>query len=775
MQASGGQASAARTRRAIRVHGAVQGVGFRPAVYRMARGARLAGFVRNDSEGVWIEVEGDGDALARFTDAIVRDAPPLARIAGIEVVELAPRGEHEFVVLGSAAGALTRAIVPADAATCDACLWELLDPRDRRHRYPFINCTDCGPRFTIVRDIPYDRVKTTMDVFFMCRRCRAEYEDPSNRRFHAEANACPECGPRVALIERGRRIAEGDEAIVAAVERLGAGAIVAVKGLGGYQLAVDAADDAAVRRLRDRKRRPHKPFAIMAPDLGAVAAIAEVDDVARDALRSPARPIVLLPALSRAVASSVAPALRDVGVMLPTTPLHHLLFDGGPPLLVMTSGNLAEEPIARDDDEALATLGGVADAFLVHDRPIHTRADDSVVRVVAGGAQPVRRARGFVPDAIALRDDGPSVLAVGPQLKSTVCLTRGAEAYLSQHVGDLDGVEAQAFFEEVVDKLTTLLGVQPVAVAHDLHPDYASTRWALRSPLRRIPVQHHHAHVVSCMAEHGHTGPAIGVAFDGTGCGPAGELWGGEFLLADLARFRRLGHLRPLPLPGGEAAIREPWRLAVAALHDADEDVSLVSRVDATRRESIVHMLERSVACPPATGAGRWFDAMAAIVGARDAITYEGQAAVELEALAWLDPAPRGYPFSIDAPPDAPFVVDLRPTVRAAAADVRRGQRPSRIAARFHATLAEIVLEACRRARRDHGTATAALSGGCFQNRWLTERATELLAADGFDVLVHRRVPPNDGGLALGQAAIAAHRLRRERELGADACEIGEA
>jgi hydrogenase maturation protein HypF len=772
MQATEGQANAARARRAIRVHGTVQGVGFRPAVYRLALDARLGGFVRNDSEGVWIEIEGDDAAIARFTDALVRQAPPLARIGVIEVTEIAPRGERDFRVLVSSVGGATsertRAIVPADAATCDACLWELLDPHDRRYRYPFINCTQCGPRFTIVRDVPYDRPRTTMDAFEMCPRCRAEYEDPSDRRFHAEPNACPDCGPRVTLLERGARVASGDDALIAAVERLAHGAIVAIKSLGGYQLAVDASNDAAVRRLRERQRRAHKPFAVMAVDLAAIQAIADVDDVARDALRSPARPIVILPVASpRGVAASVAPGLGELGLMLPTTPLHHLLFDGGPPLLVMTSGNRAEEPIAKDDERALAALADIADAFLVHDRGIHTRADDSVVRVVAGAPQPVRRARGFVPEAIALGAEGPCVLGVGARLKSTVCITRGPEAYLSQHLGDLDGAEAEAFFEEVVAKLSHLLGVEPVAVAHDLHPDYASTRWASRSPLARVAVQHHHAHVASCMVEHGRDAAVIGVAFDGTGCGPAGELWGGEVLLADLASFQRLGHLRPILLPGGEAAVRAPWRVALAALRDAGEQDDLLSRVDRHQRESIARMLDRRVACPAATGAGRWFDAIAAIVGARDAVTYEGQAAMELEALAWLDPDSGSYPFAVEDPRAAPFVLDLRHTVRAVAADVRRGERPSRIAARFHATLAEAVLEACRRARHAHDVRTVALSGGCFQNRLLTESAQALLQADGFEVLVHRRVPPNDGGIALGQAAVAASRLRRSNGSGA--------
>jgi hydrogenase maturation protein HypF len=443
--------------------------------------------------------------------------------------------------------------------------------------------------------------------------------------------------------------------------------------------------------------------------------------------------------------------------------MNNLLFVVGKSLLVMTSGNRAEEPIVKDDERALATLADIADAVLVHDRAIHTRADDSIVRVIAGAPQPVRRARGFVPEAIALGAEGPSVLAVGAQLRSTVCVTCGPEAYLSQHLGDLDALESEAFFEEVVSHLPRLLGVEPVAVAHDLNTDYASTRWASRAPLPRVAVQHHHAHIASCMVEHGRDTAVIGVAFDGTGCGPAGELWGGEVLLADLAGFQRLGHLRPILLPGGDAAMRAPWRLALAALRDAGEQDDLLSRIDRHQRESIARMLDRRVACPAATSAGRWFDAVAAIVGARDAVTYEGQASLELEALAWLDPDSGSYPFAVEDPRAAPFVLDLRHTVRGVAADVRRGERPSRIAARFHATLADAVLEACRRARHAHDVRTVALSGDCFQNRLLTESAQALLQADGFEVLVHRRVPPNDGGIALGQAAVAVSRLRRSR------------
>jgi hydrogenase maturation protein HypF len=743
-------------RHAIRVRGTVQGVGFRPAVFRVARAARLGGFVRNDPEGVVIEIEGDAAQVARFPDVLRREAPPLARIDAIEVAEVAVRGETEFRVVSSVEGSRpTRATIPADTGICDACARELFDPSNRRFRHPFVTCTDCGPRYTIIHDVPYDRAKTTMAAFAMCGECRAEYEDPADRRFHAEPIACPSCGPRAALVVDGARVAEGDEAITRAAAMLARGDIVAVKGLGGYQLAVDASNDDAVLRLRERKRRPHKPFAVMARDASAAAEIASVSEAARAALVSPARPIVLLPAraFSR-VAKSVAPGLGEIGVMLPTTPMHRLLLDGAAPVLVMTSGNVSDEPIAKDDDEALRKLGRIADAFLVHDRAVHTRADDSVVRIVAGGVSPVRRGRGLAPDPIPLGVAGPPVLAVGADLKNAVCLTRDGDAFLSQHVGDLASLEARAFFEEVTDKLARLLGVTPEVVAHDLHPEYASTRRALASGMRAIAVQHHHAHVAACLAENGEGGPAIGVAFDGTGCGPDGELWGGEILVFDLLGFRRAGHLRPIALPGGEAAIREPARLAIAALADAGEP-------SADPRASVVaRMIERGVATPRATGAGRWFDAISAILGVRARITYEAQAAIELEALASteLDAAP--YPFVVDD--GDPFTVDLRPAVREVAGAVRAGGSRAHVAARFYATMAEIVAASCTSARRRCGVDLVALSGGCFQSVVLTERAKARLEGEGFRVLVHRRVPPNDGGVAFGQAAIAARRLAKE-------------
>jgi hydrogenase maturation protein HypF len=756
---------AGRARLGIRVRGTVQGVGFRPWIYRLALSRDLAGFVRNDSDGVWIEIEGAFEAVHDFPRLLGAEAPPLSAVGEVEVAELPLREDEFFRVVTSERGPAGQAAIPVDAATCGACLHELFDPGDRRFRYPFINCTDCGPRYTIVRDTPYDRARTTMSVFPLCAACRREYEDPSDRRFHAEPNACPDCGPRLERARHGFPPLFGGEALRAAAADLSAGRIVAVKGLGGFHLAADAADDSAVALLRRRKHRPSKPFAVMVRNLHAARRIAEIPPAAARALQSPGRPIVLVPIRPGAALSpGIAPGLTEIGVLLPYTPLHHLLLADGPPLLVMTSGNRSEEPIARENGEAREKLSEVADAFLLHDREIHTRADDSVLRISAGGAQPVRRSRGSVPEPIALPFSSPPVLAVGAELKNTVCVTRGNEAFLSPHVGDLGNPEAARFFEEVVGKLERLLDVAPSAVAHDLHPDYFSTRWAMGSRRARVPVQHHHAHIASCLAENGRTGPAIGIAFDGTGCGPAGELWGGEILIADLSEYRRVGHLRALRLPGGEAAIREPWRVAAAALLDAGEDLDLLGKIDARRREGVRQLLEKKVRTPSSTGAGRWFDAVAALCGFSGAITYEGQAAAELEAAATPGEAP-SYRFRLERPsPTAPFAIDLRPLVREIARDLRGKAGVPGISARFHETLARAVAESSREARRQTGLRTVAFSGGCFQNRLLTERAGDLLAADGFEVLLHRRVPPNDGGLALGQAAVAAFRLRERTE-----------
>ena len=752
-----------RVRWALRVRGTVQGVGFRPAVHRLALRAALGGLVRNDADGVWIEVEGDGAEVARFANGILAAAPPRARIDSIERLALQPIGEAAFRIVPSTSvaggGARRRARVPADGAPCADCLRELFDPADRRYRYPFINCTACGPRYTIVADVPYDRARTTMAPFILCRRCQHEYDDPEDRRFHAEPNACPACGPQLRVVDAdGTPI--GHDPLAVAGAALRAGAIVALQGVGGFQLAVDARDDAAVARLRLRKRRPHKPFALMARDLDEVRRIARLCPAAEAALLDAARPIVLVPARAAGgVAPSVAPALGEFGVMLPSTPLHQLLLADGPSLLVMTSGNRSDEPLALDEGEARSRLGGIADLLVSHDRAIHTRVDDSVVRVVDGSVLPLRRARGLVPDPMALPVAGPPLLAVGGELKSTVCLVRDGEAFLSQHLGDLSNPSALAWFEETIEKLQCLVGVAPTAVAHDLHPDYRSTRWALARGLPRTPVQHHHAHVAACLAEHGRLGPAIGVAFDGTGCGPAGELWGGELLVADLGGFRRLGHLRPLALAGGEAAIRQPWRLALAALRDADASTALLQRIAPARLRAVDQLLHYGGAAR-ATSAGRWFDAVAALAGLRDEISYDAQAAIELEAQATLaDVEP--YPFAVEEPRAqelAPFSIDLRPMVRALVAELESGAPTALVASRFHETMAQVIVAGCLRARVTAQTSLVALSGGCFANVRLSERARVLLERAGFAVLLHRRVPPNDGGLAFGQAAIASFR-----------------
>jgi len=755
MSGPGPLGSAARARQGIRISGVVQGVGFRPTVYRVATGLGLGGLVRNDAQGVWIEIEGPPGPVDSFVRSLRHALPRLARIDRLDVTELSVVGQETFAISGSTGQEAGRAIVPPDVATCEACLSEMADPADRRHRYPFINCTDCGPRYTIVRDLPYDRARTTMSVFPLCVPCRAEYEDPGSRRFHAEPVACAVCGPHLALRAGTGPELLGEAALAAAVRVLQDGQIVAVKGIGGYHLAVDATQPAAVERLRLRKGRPHKPLALMVRTLEEARGLIQLDDSGGAALTAPSRPIVLAPARPGSkVAPAVAPGLDELGVMLAYAPLHHLLLAAGPAILVMTSGNRSEEPIAKDDDAARERLAGIADAFLSHDRGIHTRADDSVVRIVAGGAQPVRRSRGFVAEAIRLPVGGPPLLAVGPQLKNTVCVVRGDEAFLTPHVGDLDGMETHAFFEEVIEKMCRLLSLTPEAVAHDLHPDYASTRWALASGLARVPVQHHHAHVVSCLVDAGIgcSEPTIGIAFDGTGCGPAGDLWGGEFLRFDLLGFSRAGHLRALPLPGGEAAIREPWRLGLSALHDAGlPDQPLLGAVDPVRRARVAQLLR---AAPRATGAGRWFDAAAALCGFGGAISYEGQAAIELEALA--SGASDPYPFHLAG---EPFEADLRPAVRQMVAELSAGRRPADVAGSFHETMARVVLAGCRRIRDTSLLGTVALSGGCFQNRRLTERSLALLEADGFQVLLHRRVPPNDGGVSLGQAAVAAARL----------------
>lgn len=750
-------ASEHRQRVQLRATGIVQGVGFRPAAFRAALALGLAGFVRNDGGGVTIEVEGAPENVARFPEALRRALAPPARIECFASTPLPRTGDEAFRIVPSVASHAPAPAVPPDLAPCDACLAELRDPRDRRYRHPFVACTACGPRYSVLRALPYDRATTAMADFPLCAACAREYGDPADRRFHAEPIACPACGPRARFVE-GDRSLVGDAAIAAAARALGEGGIVAVKGVGGYLLAVDAGNARAVDELRRRKRRPHKPLAVMARDLAHAERIARLDDAGRAALLSPARPIVVAPLREGApLAPGIAPGLRDVGVFLAPSPLQQLLADDGPPLLVMTSGNASDEPIAVADDDARMRLAPIAGAFLLHDREIRRRVDDSVVRAIAGAAVPLRRARGFVPESLPLPAAAPPLLAVGGGAKSTVCLAQGGTAWLSAHLGDLAHPDVRAAFRAAIDELQAHAGVRPVAVAHDLHPDLPSTHWAQRSGLRRIPVQHHHAHFAACLAEHGRDEPALGVIFDGTGYGSDGTAWGGEFLVGRIGGVVRAAHLAPLLLAGGEAAIRAPWRLGLAALHAAGEPLDAIDGPSAREHDAVSRLLRCGTACVPSTGAGRWFDAVAALCGLCTTATFDGQAAMLLEAAADPGELPP-LPFELRGGEQ----VDLRPAIRAIATARRRGVRAGVVAARFHETLAHAVATCCARLRDDGAPRLAVLSGGCFQNRRFAERTAELLAARGFEVLQHRRVPPNDGGLALGQAAVAAHLLARE-------------
>jgi hydrogenase maturation protein HypF len=727
-----------RRRLRLRVDGTVQGVGFRPYVFRLAGELGLGGWVRNDERGVVLEVEGDGGAVDRFLARLPAEAPPLARVERVLPDERAPTGERAFAIVASEQAGAAGAPVTADAAACAACLAELFDPTDRRHRYPFVNCTDCGPRFTIVRGVPYDRARTTMAAFAMCAACRAEYEDPADRRFHAEPNACPACGPSARLVG-----AEGGDPVRAAADALRAGSIVAVKGLGGYHLACRADDEDAVAALRARKHREDKPFALMAAGLDAARALVELTPEDEAALLGHERPIVLARRRATApVAAAVAPRSPDLGVMLPYTPLHHLLLADTGATLVMTSGNVADEPIAYEDDEALARLAGVADLFLVHDRPIHMRTDDSIVR----SGRLLRRSRGHVPDALALPLDAPPTLAVGAELKSAFCLARGRRAWVGHHIGDLRTWETLRSFREGVAHFERLFEIAPQVVAHDLHPDYLATAYALeREGVAHVGVQHHHAHLAACLAEHGYDAarPALGAIYDGTGHGTDGTAWGGELLCGDLRDCDRVGHLWPVRLPGGDRAAREPWRMACAWLVAAELPTP-------AEWEPVARMARTGFAAPVTTSAGRLFDAVSALCGVRKHATYEGQAAAELEGVA--DVADRGaYPL-----PFAGGVLDARETIRAVVADLARGATAPAVSARFHRALAEGTARACAQLA-EHGTVV--LSGGVFQNRLLLEWTRDALEDAGLRVLVPRALPANDGGIAYGQAAVAAARL----------------
>jgi hydrogenase maturation protein HypF len=730
----------------VRLRGIVQGVGFRPFVYNLARRLRLGGHVFNSSAGLVAEAEGEAAAVDAFVKAISDDAPPLAWIQNKEVAPLEPVGERAFTIRDSVAETGEFALVSPDIGTCEECVRDFTGPGNRRFSYAFTNCTNCGPRYTIIRDIPYDRPATTMARFRMCAQCRAEYDDPGNRRFHAQPNACPMCGPALsAPIEEARR-------------RLAEGQIVAIKGLGGFHLACDARDGAAVSRLRRRKRRSDKPFALMARDMGAAEAICVVTEEERRTLLDARRPIVILTRRPDAeIPEDVAPGNRTLGIMLPYTPLHCLLFADAPySALVMTSGNLSEEPIVVSNEEALERLAGVADWFLLHDRDIYMRTDDSVVRVFEGEARVMRRSRGYAPQVIDLGRNVPELLAAGGELKNVFCLTKGRHAIPSQHIGDLENYETMVFFEETLANLEKLFRVRPRAVAHDLHPQYLSTRYALSMDLPKIAVQHHHAHIASCMAENGLEGRVIGVALDGTGYGTDGAIWGGEFLVAGYAGFERRSHFRYVPLAGGDAAVREPWRAALAYSIDAlGPDVPFEAAPEA-RVRVVRRMIERGVNTVPTSSCGRLFDAVASLIGLRHEVNFEGQAAIELEAIAEEGVTGR-YAFETGAE------VDFRPAIDAIVRETASAAGPAVIAAKFHNTVAAAIVDTCGLISRETGLKRVCLSGGTFQNMKLLARSVAGLRCLGLEVFLQSRVPPNDGGIALGQAAVAARLLEGSR------------
>jgi hydrogenase maturation protein HypF len=787
--------SSQRVRTRARIQGTVQGVGFRPFVYRLAHEEGLAGYVLNDEHGVLLEVEGDAPGVGRFTARLLAEAPPLAAIEDIACDSLAPRGEQEFTIRESSHAGAPDALVAPDTATCADCLAELTDPGDRRHRYPFINCTNCGPRFTIVRGVPYDRPLTTMAAFRMCGECQREYDDPLDRRFHAQPNACPGCGPRVWLTDAGGAEVASDggrDAIATLAALLARGRIAAIKGLGGFHLACDASQEAAVAALRARKHREDKPFALMVADIDAAARFVELGEEEERLLLSAPRPIVLAPRRHDApVAAAVAPAAPELGLMLPYSPLHHLLLSdfmaarGGSGALVVTSGNVSDEPIAYCNDDAIERLAPIADLFLVHDREIHSRTDDSVVRVVgrSGQRRPLvlRRSRGYVPAHIQLPVAAPRpVLACGAEQKNTFCVAKGSRAWVGHHIGDLEHYPTLRAFQDGIAHFELLFAVTPRVVAYDLHPGYLSTAYALeRDGVEHVGVQHHHAHLAACLAEHGLEGPAAGAIFDGTGYGPDGTVWGGELLVGSLTQCERAGSLWPVRMPGGEAAIREPWRMAAAWLQEAfGEPPPLPPRLTGLvdeRRWAAMSQVGASAAVSPVTSSmGRLFDAVGALCGLSVRVSYEGQAAVELEAAAAAASAGLGAPDAYrlalledGTAPSRGLLLDPRGVVRAVADDLAAGTPVATVAARFHAGVADATTRALVRTAEEHGVDAVVLSGGVFQNRLLLETAADALEREGLRVLVPERLPPNDGGISFGQAAVAAARERDGEPSGA--------
>lgn len=754
----------------IDLTGVVQGVGFRPFVYQLSHRFTLTGWVLNNSCGVRIEVEGAQKNLNLFCQQLHQQLPPLARINSLVTTPISCQFSTEFEIRASEQLTEQSAEITPDGHVCGECLSELFDPQDRRYGYPFINCTNCGPRYSIVTAIPYDRPQTTMAPFQLCPRCQQEYDDSSSRRFHAQPNACPQCGPQLSLYDAHGVLLDQCDPLQETIQSLLAGKIVAIKGLGGYHLVVDASQDDAIRRLRQRKQRDEKPLAVMSADLNTVQRYATLNDVEISLLTGVERPIVVVNHRHDSpLSSQIAPRNRTIGVMLPYTPLHHLLVRDHFIALVMTSGNRSDEPIAYCDDDARTRLQGIADLFLCHDREIHTRVDDSIVQVVAGQPMILRRSRGYVPQTIELPPQlsaaSVATLAVGGDQKNTLCLLRGRQAVLSEHIGDLGDPLAFAALCRARHHLQTLQRVEPLQIAYDLHPDYTSSRYARKQPQYAVTVQHHHAHLASCMVDNGLSKPCIGVIFDGNGYGDDGHMWGGEFLLGDLYGFERLGHLDYVAMPGGDAATREPYRMAISYLRHSFgvdlPDIELLRQLPTEIVPLLLQMIDKKVNTPLTSSCGRLFDAVAALLMVRQRVGYEGQAAIELEQRIELDTldyiSMEPYPIVLDADVvEGPFRVDVRPMIRGIVADIEAGMLTSTISRRFHASVAHMVVAGACHIRNQHHVNSVVLSGGVFQNRHLTEMALHLLRCEQFEVYCHHRVPPNDGGLALGQAVIAS-------------------
>ena len=749
--------------RRLEINGIVQGVGFRPFIFQLAQDLALTGNVANTATGVSILIEGPQESLDAFVRLIRIKQPPLAHITDIASHPEPLAGHTSFGIVKSQPGETRATLISPDVSICEDCRRELFDARDRRFRYPFINCTNCGPRYTIIDNIPYDRPFTSMRHFTMCPQCQSEYDDPKDRRFHAQPNACPVCGPRVELLGADGRSVGGDP-VDRTIELIKAGHILAIKGLGGFHLAVDALNPEAVSLLRQRKHREEKPFALMARDIQSIDQFATVAPHDRKLLLSIRRPIVLMPKREpNPIASGVAPRNRYFGVMLPYTPLHYLLMEGDFTALVMTSGNISEEPICIDNADALDRLGDIADYFLVHDRDIYLRSDDSIVRHAAGALRPIRRSRGYIPVPIFLKHPQPTVLACGAELKNTICLTKGKNAFVSQHIGDLENLATYQFFQLTIDHMQRILDVAPAVIACDMHPDYLSTRYAREQtelPVHRV--QHHHAHIASCLAENHVDEKVIGLALDGTGYGPDGAVWGGEILIADLAGYRRAAHFEYVPMPGSAAAIKAPWRMAIsylmAAYGEAFEelDLPLLHQTKPQDRAVIVQMLNKELNSPLTSSLGRLFDAVAAIIGLRQDVAFEGQAAMELEMVSQPVDTPAYGATWTEGPVKR---ISVSPFIKGVVDDVINGQTPAQIGGRFHASLVDLFARMCHTLRDETGINAVALSGGVFQNVILLDQLSQKLDAMNFEVLTHKLVPANDGGIALGQAAVAARHL----------------